>query len=107
MTSAAECAAGRREAYVDTRHLLDAILKLDDPEVDELLAQGGATRRALRDELFRKGLYREALALLLILHGRGDCNARSPRCEACPLVSLCPSAALFMKAKRPRKKPRT
>ncbi|MFN7987834.1 MAG: FHA domain-containing protein [Thermoanaerobaculia bacterium] len=62
VTSAAECAAARREAYVDTRHLLEAILKLDDPEVDELLAQGGVTRRAVREELYKKSFYREALA---------------------------------------------
>lgn len=62
VASAAECAAARREAYVDTRHLLDAILKLDDPEVDELLAQGGVTRRAVHEELYRKGFYRDALA---------------------------------------------
>ena len=62
VTSAAECAAARREGYVDTRHLLEAILKLDDPEVDELLAQGGVTRRAVRDELYKKSFYRDALA---------------------------------------------
>jgi hypothetical protein len=62
VATAAACAAARREAYVDTRHMLDAILKLDDPEVDELLAQGGATRRELHEDLYRKGLYREALA---------------------------------------------
>ena len=62
VTSAAECAAARREAYVDTRHLLDAILRLDDPEIDELLAQGGVTRRAAREELYKKSFYRESLA---------------------------------------------
>lgn len=62
VTSAVECAAARREAYVDTRHLLEAILRLDDPEVDELLAQGGVTRRAAREELYRKSFYRESLA---------------------------------------------
>lgn len=64
ITSAAECAAGRREGYVDTRHLLDAILRLDDPEVDELLAQGGVTRRAAREDLYKKTFYRESLAWL-------------------------------------------
>ena len=61
ITSAAECAASRREAYVDTRHLLDAILRLDDPEIDELLSQGGVTRRAAREELYKKGFYRDSL----------------------------------------------
>jgi endonuclease-3 len=29
---------------------------------------------------------------LLILHGRRVCVARSPKCPACPLNALCPSA---------------
>ncbi len=62
VASAAERAASRREAYVDTRHILDAILRLDDPEVDELLARGGVTRQETLEELYRKSLYRESLA---------------------------------------------
>ncbi len=62
VASAAECAAARREAYVDTRHLLDAILRLDDPEIDELLSQGGVTRRSAREELYKKGFYRDSLS---------------------------------------------
>lgn len=62
VTSASECAAARREAYVDTRHLLDAILRLDDPEIDELFAQGGVTRRSAREELYKKGFYRDSLS---------------------------------------------
>ena len=62
VTSAAECAASRREAYIDTRHLLDAILRLDDPEIDELLAQGGVTRRSAREELYKKSFYRDSLS---------------------------------------------
>ncbi|HYN41861.1 MAG TPA: FHA domain-containing protein, partial [Thermoanaerobaculia bacterium] len=62
VTSASDCAAARREAYVDTRHLLDAILRLDDPEIDELLAQGGVTRRSAREELYKKGFYRDSLS---------------------------------------------
>ncbi len=31
---------------------------------------------------------------LLIHHGRAICIARRPRCDACPLADLCPSAAL-------------
>lgn len=30
------------------------------------------------------------LGLLLIQHGRQVCSARKPKCEACPLNSLCP-----------------
>lgn len=33
-----------------------------------------------------------ALSLRLILHGRRICAARKPRCEACSLADLCPSA---------------
>jgi len=62
LSAAAECAAGRREAYVDTRHLLEAVLKLDDPEVEGLLGAAGVTPLAVREELFRKSLYREGLA---------------------------------------------
>ena len=32
------------------------------------------------------------LAHLLIDHGRAVCTARAPRCDACPLADLCPSA---------------
>lgn len=33
---------------------------------------------------------------LLILHGRGDCNARRPRCALCVLRAECPSAEKLM-----------
>lgn len=64
LSAAAACAASRREGYVDTRHLLDAILRLDDPEVESLLGAAGLSAEAAREELFRKSLYREALAWL-------------------------------------------
>lgn len=32
------------------------------------------------------------LAHLLIWHGRRICEAKKPRCEACPLADICPSA---------------
>jgi endonuclease-3 len=32
------------------------------------------------------------LSHLLIFHGRQVCDARKPRCEACPLSHLCPSS---------------
>jgi endonuclease III len=32
---------------------------------------------------------------LLIWHGRRTCIARAPRCEACPLVDLCPSSRVL------------
>ncbi len=37
---------------------------------------------------------RGSLSLRLILHGREVCKARSPRCEECILVDVCPSADL-------------
>jgi endonuclease-3 len=35
---------------------------------------------------------RGALSLRLILHGRAVCKARRPRCDACILADICPSA---------------
>jgi endonuclease-3 len=35
---------------------------------------------------------RGALSLRLILHGRQVCKARTPRCDACVLADICPSA---------------
>jgi endonuclease-3 len=34
---------------------------------------------------------------LLIFHGRKICDARKPKCEACPLLAHCPSGPVFMK----------
>ena len=39
---------------------------------------------------------------LLIHHGRAICQARKPRCEACPLLPHCPAAQKFIRA--PKKK---
>ena len=38
---------------------------------------------------------RGALSLRLILHGRQVCVARKPRCDACVLADVCPSAFTF------------
>jgi endonuclease-3 len=38
---------------------------------------------------------RGALSLRLILHGRAVCKARKPRCDACVLADVCPSAFKF------------
>jgi endonuclease-3 len=35
---------------------------------------------------------RGAFSLRLILHGRAVCDARKPRCDACVLADICPSA---------------
>ncbi len=46
------------------------------------------------DPLVRAG-ERGALSLRLILHGRAVCKARKPRCDACVLADICPSAFTF------------
>lgn len=38
---------------------------------------------------------RGPLSLRLILHGRAVCKARKPRCDACVLADICPSAFTF------------
>jgi len=38
------------------------------------------------------------LSHLLILHGRAICVARRPKCDACPLADLCPSAFAYERA---------
>ena len=61
LTAAVACAAERREGYVDTRHLLDAVLALGDPEIEELLASGGARPAEVRESLFRKAFFRDTI----------------------------------------------
>lgn len=40
---------------------------------------------------------------LLIHHGRAVCQARKPKCEACPLLPHCPAGQKFMKAVKAKK----
>ena len=40
-------------------------------------------------------------AHLLIFHGRQTCDARKPKCGACPVADLCPSGAWFLAGKKP------
>jgi len=40
-------------------------------------------------------------AHLLIVHGRQTCDARKPKCGACTVADLCPSAAAFLAGKKP------
>ncbi|MEZ5169499.1 MAG: endonuclease III [Acidimicrobiia bacterium] len=46
------------------------------------------------DPMVPAGL-RGDFSLLLILHGRNVCDARRPRCDACVLAGICPSAFTF------------
>jgi endonuclease-3 len=46
------------------------------------------------------------LNYMLVNHGRAVCQARKPRCGACPLASLCPSAGLFEPAAKLKPIPR-
>jgi len=41
-----------------------------------------------------------ASTYLLIDHGRAICTARDPRCDLCPLATICPSAFRFPRFKR-------
>ncbi|MBV9524948.1 MAG: endonuclease III, partial [Candidatus Dormibacteraeota bacterium] len=45
--------------------------------------------------------------LRLILHGRRVCQARQPRCGACVLADICPSAYLGDGAKPARRTAKT
>ena len=40
---------------------------------------------------------------LLIHHGRAICQARKPRCEACPLLPHCPAGQRFIKAAKAKR----
>ena len=53
---------------------------------------GGAPLEEAHDELLRLTTPEEAYEshVLLIRHGRRTCTARSPRCEECPLLRMCP-----------------
>lgn len=50
----------------------------------------GATRAHRELERRVEPEDRFTLHLLLIALGRATCRARNPRCEACPLVAICP-----------------
>jgi endonuclease III len=48
-----------------------------------------------------------AFSLRLILHGRAVCIARKPRCEACLLADICPSAQLPVRRTAPAPRSRS
>jgi endonuclease-3 len=63
---------------------------------------------AVKIELDLNGLVppeeRGRFSLRLIEHGRRVCDARKPRCEACVLAELCPSAFTFASGPKAAKK---
>lgn len=82
-------AFGKNEGIVVDTHVKRVTRRLEltaekDPEKIErdlmpLVPRGGWTDFGLR----------------LIQHGRYTCRARSPKCDACPVEDLCPSAGTF------------
>jgi endonuclease-3 len=75
---------GRHDVPVDT-HVFRVGTRLG------LFRPGGSLEEA-HDELLRLTTPEEAYEahVLMIRHGRRTCAARSPRCEECPLLRLCP-----------------
>jgi endonuclease III len=67
-----------------------------------LLTEGTSADRAhdLLEALVPPDM-RVSMHVGLIRHGRAVCRAARPRCEACPLRDLCPSAAMFLGGDRP------
>lgn len=92
---------GRKTANVVRSVAMDEPGLPVDTHVQRLAARLGLTtetdpvkiERDL-DPLVRAG-ERGALSLRLILHGRAVCKARKPRCDACVLADICPSAFTF------------
>jgi endonuclease-3 len=56
------------------------------------LFRPGASLEEAHDEILRLAGPEDAYEIHvgLIRHGRRICTARNPRCEECPLLSLCP-----------------
>lgn len=57
LTQAAEAAARRKERYVDTRHLAEALLRARDPGIAEVLAKAGLSAEELLPEVFSKPFF--------------------------------------------------
>jgi endonuclease-3 len=74
-----------------------------DTHVTRLSQRLGLTREktAEKIELDLMGQFAKknwiALSHRLIQHGRAICTARSPKCDACPLLSLCPQIGVRTK----------
>lgn len=81
---------GRERLPVDTHvHRVARRLELAEPK-----ATPEQTQAAL--EALIPGPKRIPVHVTLIAHGRTTCTAQRPRCGACPLADLCPSAAIFL-----------
>ncbi|MGY5765548.1 endonuclease III domain-containing protein [Brachybacterium sp. DNPG3] len=93
---------GRKTAHVVRGTWFGHELLAVDTHVGRLARRLGWTAqkdpRAVEDDIVRRveadGAPPEytALSLRLILHGRRVCTARAPRCTACSLADICPSA---------------
>ncbi|HEX6569523.1 MAG TPA: endonuclease III [Acidimicrobiales bacterium] len=89
---------GRKTANVVRSVAMDEPGLPVDTHVQRLAARLGLTTQTdpVRIELELNPLVRAsergALSLRLILHGRGVCKARKPRCDVCVLADVCPSA---------------
>jgi len=69
------------------------------------LFRPGAPFDEMHDEVLRFVPPEDAYEfhVLLIRHGRRTCHARRPRCEDCPLLSLCPYGREFLGAASTRR----
>jgi endonuclease-3 len=63
-----------------------------------LALSNGRTPDQVEDDLLRivPGPYLTRAHHWLILHGRYVCIARRPKCEACPVADLCPTAGVYL-----------
>ena len=81
-------AAGRPTFVVDAyARRLFARLGCGLPDVYE------PARRALLDTTGRDVARLGEWHALIVAHGKARCGARAPRCEGCPLLSMCPTGA--------------
>lgn len=84
---------GKNEGLVVDTHVGRLALRLG------LLTSARGDKDAVKIERDLMGLFPQRswtyLAHALIQHGRGDCNARKPRCSDCALAGNCPSAGSF------------
>ncbi len=70
LTLAAEAASRRGERHIDTRHLLDALLRVPDEQLDRSFADSGWSRTQALAELWTKALYTGSQAWLADILGK-------------------------------------